>query len=767
MTTYTEQLFLYGEVDTKATLLDPISTLIAYSDLTAGSALIFAFFVLMSVAITHWATFASLLSSSGARRLVILPARAVWSFFRWSLLQVRSKEARQETRHVLFPVLMERLAILIDQNCIYRLAAAVYDWHFPTNRPLATMLRLFGTYSSVLVAWVNFLAPASSYLSGLLDVWIAGGRIVYCPRAISTYYLDDRLTRTEISDAWYCFGKQAGVTLGTLVTDAWESLAHSSMDDGEIDHFYIFAVVSCVISLAIFALALCTIVPRSSFLQRVKMILAQLGDSADWGTTLSQTESNHLWLMLNQRELDGAEKDAQIASKTALLTAVSAELEVSKKQQEDNWALVGTLRDRRNEAVEARQLEQAQSNQLRLQLNTASRSLSAVKVAALGDRDELARAQQELKDQRKQLSTEHDQLDHWRQQLASTQERVCGYDILVSEKQRLVDSHQTLAAEKQQLEGEKVQLVEVCQRFARERQQMVDEHHLLVSEHQKALVEMQEQGLFLRESQDLLTQNGQLRVALETVQRERDDSFAEAMQLRHETEATATAAQASYSDSQESVARAQLAEKILQQSMADLKLACDESLARERAVAQRASRENDDLNGEVGVLRKEIGLAMRDAQRSEERAVHQGEVNKVLEHRLVRHETVERGGSQDIPKKQTGSSKSIATALSEEKVRVAAQMSEIADLKDQLDKLRKDGPAPAPVDGAAKTALERMRAALEKERREKKEDSVRWGSKVRELEESNRKLTISLSNAEARAGGARTSPNTTPLRPAR
>lgn len=762
MTTYTEQLFLFGEVDAEATLPDPITTLIAYSDLTAGSALIFAVVVLLSFAIAHWAALISLVSS-GARRLVISPARAVWSLLGWGLLQLCSKEARLDTRQVLFPALVERFITFIYQCRMYRLAAAVYDWYLPTNRPLAVMLRLFGTYCSGLVVWTKLMAPASSYLAGLFDVWTAEGRYVYCPRAISTYYRDDWLTRAELSDAMYFFGGQAGVALDTLATDAWETLAHSS-DDGEINHFYAFAIISCVISLAIVALALCTLVPRSSSFQRVKLILAQLGDSNDSGSTPIQTESN-LWSMTNQYELDLAEKDAQLANKSALLTAVSAELQVSKKQREENWALVGALRDRRNQARDAHQLEQALSSQLRLQLDTASRRLKAVEVTMLGDREDLALARQELKDQRKQLSDEREGLDRWRQQLSAGQELVSGHETVVAEKQQLVDGHRSLAAEKCRLEGENQKLAEECQRFARERQQMVDEYHLLVSEYQKTLVE--KQGLFVRESQELISRNGQLSMALESAQQERNDSFAQAMQLRQEMEAATMAANASYVDSQESLARTQHAEKTLQQFMADLKLACDQSLAHERAVARQACREADDLSGETGILQMKIGLAIRDAERAQVRATEAEGTIKVLNHRLARHEAVERGGTQDIPKRQTGNVKSMATALSEQEVRVAAQMAEIANLKGQLDKMKRDGPAPQPADGAAKATLERMRAALEKERREKKEDSVRWGAKARELEESNQKLRIALSNAEARGGGVRASPNTTPLRPAR
>lgn len=296
---------------------------------------------------------------------------------------------------------------------------------------------------------------------------------------------------------------------------------------------------------------------------------------------------------------------------------------------------------------------------------------------------------------------------------------------------------------------------------------MVDEYHRVVSGHEKTLAEKQE--LFVRESQELINQNGQLKVALETVQRERDDSLAQGVQLRQEMEATTIAAQATYSDSHESLARAQHAEQTLQQSMADLKSACDEFLAHERKVARKACSEAAGLKGEAELLERRMGLALRDAERAHQRSIEQEEINKVLNHRLERFESSQRGGTQEILKRQTGSAKSIATALSEQQVKNAAQMAEIAGLKSQLDKLKEGPAAPAvpAANGAAKATLEKMRAALEKERREKKEDSVRWGAKVRELEESNRKLTISLSNAEARGGSARDSPNETPLRPAR
>lgn len=418
----------------EATLLDPILTLIAYADLTAGSALIFAAVVLSSFIITYWTAFLQLVSliSTGIRRLVVVSETTVWALIGW-IMQLRSKEARLDARNILLRALMERLATCISKSCVYKLATAVYDWHVPANRPFVTLLRLFGTYCSSLVVWVNFLRPATSYLFGLFDVWTAGGRVVYCPRAISTYYLDDRLTRTEISNAWYCFGEKAGTTLDTLVADTWETLALGdySIDDDEINHFYAFAVVSCVISLATMALALFTLVPRSSFFQRVKYILAEL-----WSKTGTQTES-HLRSILNQRQLDLVEKDAQLANKTVLLSAISAELQFSKKQQEDNWALVGTLRDRRNEAVEARQLEQAQSSQLRVQLDQISRRFRIVETTLHANKEELTRERQEANGQQKQLSSEREELSRWRQQLSSFQECVSSYEVLVAEKQQL------------------------------------------------------------------------------------------------------------------------------------------------------------------------------------------------------------------------------------------------------------------------------------------------------------------------------------------
>ena len=271
------------------------------------------------------------------------------------------------------------------------------------------------------------------------------------------------------------------------------------------------------------------------------------------------------------------------------------------------------------------------------------------------------------------------------------------------------------------------------------------------------------------ERQELINQGSELNASLKAAQRERDEALTQAMSLQLDLDSTTMTASITYAHSQESLSRAQQAESTLQQGMADLKSACDQILAQERAASQEARSQASGLSAEVNDLETKIGMAMRDAQRSHEQAANAQGTIDMLEHRLARHQAVKSGSTQEIPKRQTGNTGSMATALADKEVSVAAQMAENADLKRQLEQVKKESPAATsqqPADPAIKEGFRKLRAALEKERRARTDDNVRWGSKTRDLESDNQKLRIALSNADAQGVNLRPgTPRRSPARP--
>jgi chromosome segregation ATPase len=284
-----------------------------------------------------------------------------------------------------------------------------------------------------------------------------------------------------------------------------------------------------------------------------------------------------------------------------------------------------------------------------------------------------------------------------------------------------------------------------------ERRQLADRVHELDAQAQ----ELTAQNEVLQALCDTLSQECG---SLAAIQQERDDAFGLISALQYELVSTRATAETAFRESQESLAQTRAAESNLRQSMQELRHACDLTLAQERAASARAQARASELEADIEDLQTKVGLAMRDAQRAQERAVSAERTIRVLQTRLTRHEDAARGALQEIPKRQIGNLGSISTALAESEVKVAQQQAEINDLRRQVEQLKLQGPS-GPTDKAVQEDVQKLRAALDRVRRERTEDQLRWDKRTRELEEDNRKLRISLSNAEAtsarRPGGRR------------
>ncbi|KAH2663892.1 hypothetical protein KXV79_002579 [Aspergillus fumigatus] len=336
------------------------------------------------------------------------------------------------------------------------------------------------------------------------------------------------------------------------------------------------------------------------------------------------------------------------------------------------------------------------------------------------------------------------------------------YEGILSEKERL------LSATTQKLRATEQRLEDGCWRMA------AVEHHLAAAETRERDSrgrandsEAERRQLADRvheldaQAQELTAQNEVLQAlcdslsrecgSLAAIQRERDNAFGLISALQHELVSTRATAETAFRESQESLAQTRAAESTLRQSMQELRHTCDLTLAQERAASARAQARASELGAEVEDLQTKVGLAMRDAQRAQERAESAERTIGILQTRLTRHEDAARGALQEIPKRQIGNLGSISTALAESEVKVAQQQAEINALRCQVEQFKLQGPS-GPIDKAVQEDVQKLRAALDRVRRERTEDQLRWDKRVRELEEDNRKLRVSLSNAEAASG---------------
>ncbi|EAW11322.1 uncharacterized protein ACLA_090150 [Aspergillus clavatus NRRL 1] len=411
-----------------------------------------------------------------------------------------------------------------------------------------------------------------------------------------------------------------------------------------------------------------------------------------------------------------------------------------------------------------------------------------------------------------ELTIKNEELQTRNHKLVATEERLTiAHEEIDAERRRAADriheleAHvQDLTATNKELQTRNDQLASMERRLATadketdsERRRAADRIHELEAHVQDLTAKNEE----FQASRDNLSQ---MCSSLATVQQERDDAFQQIVQLQNELESTRTTAEAVFLESQESLAQARALESELQQSMHDLQHACDSSLAQERAAsasarariaeleaevadlqtqrslamrdAERAQQraaataaaaaaaaaanpgpQTVELKAEIADLQTQRGLAMRDAERAQKRADDAEKTITILETRLSKHENAARGSLQDIPKRQMGNIGSISTALAESEVKVAQQQNQISDLQRQIEEFKKG--ASGPSDDAVAEEVQKLRGALDQVRRERTEDQVRWDKRTRELEEDNQKLRVSLSNAEAvsrrRAGGRR------------
>ncbi|GLA39527.1 hypothetical protein AnigIFM63309_006867 [Aspergillus niger] len=251
----------------------------------------------------------------------------------------------------------------------------------------------------------------------------------------------------------------------------------------------------------------------------------------------------------------------------------------------------------------------------------------------------------------------------------------------------------------------------------------------------------------------------------------------EALDLRVEVNAVKAFAEEKVREAEERMMEAEAvanalrqADRGLRETMQGLKKAYDDEVERyddevekERAAANEARKQVKGLAEELKEMSQQVGIALRDAQRfQEQKEGTEAEmdklegVNDVLEHRLKYWERSE--SSQEIPKRRTGDLGSLATALDSSRVEISRQQTEINRLHALLRQAQTESAASAPSapsDQALRDSVNRLRQALEAEKRQRTEEQVRWGRRVRELEEETQRLRVSSSNAGLGRGRGR------------
>ncbi|OJJ85916.1 uncharacterized protein ASPGLDRAFT_33840 [Aspergillus glaucus CBS 516.65] len=832
MATPFEQVFLWGEVEPDPPFPEALMNIIAYADLTAGSAIILATLILLTLVLASWETI-SFCICAGSNKFIASPIKTAMSLLGcYALESIRLLLSRDDA----LEILRERFTKWIMDSRPYHVTSAIVEWYFPFNRPIIASCRLFATWVCGLTMYISVLVPAARYLSGVVDGWSSDIHSFHCPSAMSRYYLEGRLFRRALYDGYYCLGEKTGLNLReNLIASDWQLLSRLLNDDSEIDHYHAIIVAASVISLVIMATVAYTIHPETTAFKRAMAVLLRQDPQSDGPRPLTQTESD-LWDMINGYEGDLATKKAQLAKKNKLLAAKTAELHASKQRQEEGWALVEKLTARRNEAVDAQQRELSSNCRLRQQILKIGGQLKVAEGCLQGNRQELAKKRQQVIDEWKQLAEE-------RQQLASKRQKPSEDQRLVEDRHRVLKAHrrlesvrEQLADERQQLDEERQRLVDgqkqliqerkkltsprqktsgqqrlvkerqilddmrqrldaQCQKLTEERQQSAEEHRRLIDEHQNIAIQHQElldrqhhlsnnnQELAVRcnelaialgtalqerdaamlqvdaamdqvlgqEDQQLAVRCNELSASLEEVRQERDAALDSVMNQQHEIASINLSANMSraeaeiyYTQSEENQAR-------LHQSMSDLKSACDLAVEQERSATEEARNIACGLEMELKDCNNKVGITLRDAKRHYDQTLANQRTIKILEHRLARYKVFETGSTQEIPKRQIGNPGSMSTALAEKDVIVANQHAQINDLTRQLEQANQGTPRPAVPDESIQENFKKLRAALDKERRKRTEDKIRWSSKTRELEEANQKLRISMSNAESKS----------------
>ncbi|PYH84986.1 hypothetical protein BO82DRAFT_389603 [Aspergillus uvarum CBS 121591] len=426
------------------------------------------------------------------------------------------------------------------------------------------------------------------------------------------------------------------------------------------------------------------------------------------------------------------------------------------------------------------QSQEIQSLKIELQIRTdklaaAEKRLAAARKHSQQNEAERVAQNQKLKSLKDELQSRTDELDIWTERCLSVESRLLAADG-DSQQAAIIGQQHLNQEQEQELQSLKNALQTRTDELQACADKLVDvEKHLATAEEHGRESETQRQEL-LTEKLELLAQNQQIiaeyeafRVSheanphqsqlLETMQQELAAAIARNNALQEENNAIEIEGQIMVAklefdldEAHRQLAEAQFSQVNAQQSMQEGDVAGNMSLAEARAQAEQArtqafmkEKELAEVTEENRTLQIQVGLAMRDAQRGQERADTAERVNKVLEVRLAQWEEKARD-EQTILKRPTANVGSVATALQQCQVKVSEQQTTINEFKEKLEKAKVASPA-GKVEEKLRADFSMIKSMYDRERRARTEDQIRWSKENRELEEELRKLRIGISNA--------------------
>ncbi|RAK97665.1 uncharacterized protein BO80DRAFT_457924 [Aspergillus ibericus CBS 121593] len=470
--------------------------------------------------------------------------------------------------------------------------------------------------------------------------------------------------------------------------------------------------------------------------------------------------------------------EARLEQQGRLLTAKSEVLRAAELRMEEGWALAKKLNaqlnaqpvrvkasvSKKDDEVVIRRLREmlsktdgeimtAKRDLKEMEANTASRERTfSIRIYQL--EEQLSHERQQTKtDSSKKVRSLTAELQERTDQLAAVKHRLAAAETRMKQSRQQDDTkyiaqhqdpiaqNQELAAQYQELLAQHEATIAQNQELQAQSQELAAQYQELAAQHQELVA--QKEGLDM--NYEVLHQ-----MYLEcegpsaAMQQERDSAMEQVFLLRLELSSSQAVAEEMTKEAQESVARAQQTEEVLRQSMRDLKDACDSTLKQERADSEGTREQVETLEGKIVLLKSKLRMATKDIQRADGRAVAAEKAKAALE-KLLASKQVDR--VQETPKARPGELKSITTVLQQSQVKISEQQTEIDHLRNQLSQVSQG--LLGPSDQVLHEKARELRELLDKEKRQRNEDQIRWDKKTRELEEETRKLRISNSNNDA------------------
>ncbi|RAK73065.1 uncharacterized protein BO72DRAFT_438135 [Aspergillus fijiensis CBS 313.89] len=733
MSNAAEQIFFYGQVT------DPAHAssfdVLTYLDLTNGGTILFQAIILITIIICFLPDLAPL-TLTGVQRFIISPIRSLLHDIHWAVQQLSNGESRKSFYRLCYANAQDTI---LNSNLVQLTFIGIL-WFFPTNRPLSTACRLWALAAGSKWMYISALIPGHHYLNGITAGFSPMGRDRYedCLADMARSGLPARWTKEQWLASYRCSGVETGLELYETVKDRAQWLVPPV--DSEVRHLRVLAFMAVLIPTLVIGLWLFYALCNKVAALRRGMALAVNGEPRP-----TECEA-YLWNLSKSLETANEKLQQCMATREAEFQAEKQRLEETVRHQTD---------------LTSRRIQSA---------------LRQAKDAHAGIIDELKRKVVQLENNLTMARAEAqfvvvDEVDAAREQFLKDRIVQLEKQLAGAKKKSNARSKKELQTVKDELQTRTDELTTLTDKLseAETRRLVTAEEHGRESETQLQEFIMKNQEL-LAQNQNIIAEyeafrathqaNLQHSQSLEAMQQELAAAHARNHALQQENNSVEIEAQLMVAklefdldEAQRQLAEAQFSGASAQQSMQEGEVACNLSVAEARAQAEQARNQAfmmqknlDEVTEENRALQIQIGLAMRDAQRGQERADTAERVNKVPEVRLAQWEEKARD-EQMILKRPTANVGSVMTALQQCQVKVSEQQTRINELTEKLEKAKVASPA-GKVEEKLRADFSMIKSMYEREKRARTEDQIRWSKENRELDEELRKLRISISNAK-------------------